>query len=190
MIGPVFFILVQTSIERGVMHGLSVAFGESMSDIIFLAIYYVGFTHMSIGDSFSRWIGFGGVLVLAVTGMLMIRKARKKWKYPQPEPLNTSKWSLFLKGFLINSLNPFVYVFWAGVMGVLKSKYAEHPEHILMFCVGIFVFKLFADVFKVVLSGKIKHFISNSMLRYVSVSTGVILIIYALVLSYRLYFAN
>ncbi len=186
MIGPVFFILLQTSIERGVMHGLSVGFGETMSDILFLMVYYIGFTHINPEGWFTRFVGFGGVVILLVAGVLTISKARKNWKYPKTEIPDVSKKSCFLKGFMVNSFNPFVYVFWAGVMGVLKNKYAGHPQYIITFCIGIFVLKLLMDIVKAVLAGKIRSRISGPVLHRVSAGIGIILIVYAIVLFYRI----
>ena len=192
LIGPVFFILVQTSIERGVKHGLAVAVGESVSDVLFLTVYYLGFTQIHIGGGLSRVLGMGGVLVLIFTGGAMIRKSGQKWNYSGSGPPEVSKASFFLKGFLINSLNPFVYVFWAGVMGLLKEKFDGQSEQIIMFCVGIFTFKTFADVLKAALAGKIKWLqrANSTAFRLVSGGIGVVLIIYAIVLFYRLYLAG
>lgn len=186
MIGPVFFILLQTSIQKGASLGLSVAFGESASDMLFLLVYYIGFSQIALNDSFNKIIGFFGVLILLAIGVLMLVKAKKKWDSSLQEKLEISRLSLFFKGFLINSFNPFVYVFWAGVMGVLKSKYEALQDHIIIFCIGIFVAKFIADILKVLMAGKIKKLIHNSILKYISELTGIILIIYAIVLFCRL----
>ena len=42
LIGPVFFTLLQTSIERGFWSGFFVAIGVSLSDAIYIALCYLG----------------------------------------------------------------------------------------------------------------------------------------------------
>ena len=43
LIGPVFFTIIQTSIERGFRNGVFVAMGVSLSDILYVAICYCGY---------------------------------------------------------------------------------------------------------------------------------------------------
>ena len=42
LIGPVFFTIIQTSIERGFWSGFFVATGVSLSDAFYIAICYLG----------------------------------------------------------------------------------------------------------------------------------------------------
>ena len=42
LIGPVFFAIIQTSIERGFWSGVFVAMGVSLSDILYITVSYLG----------------------------------------------------------------------------------------------------------------------------------------------------
>ena len=42
LIGPVFFTIIQTSIERGFINGVLVSLGVSLSDTMYVAICYFG----------------------------------------------------------------------------------------------------------------------------------------------------
>ena len=44
LIGPVFFTIIQTSIERGFWSGVFVAIGVSLSDAFYILVSYFGLT--------------------------------------------------------------------------------------------------------------------------------------------------
>ena len=48
MIGPVFFSLIQTSIERGFEAGAMMAFGIAANDTTFILISYFGFSRQPV----------------------------------------------------------------------------------------------------------------------------------------------
>ena len=42
LVGPVFFTIIQTSVEKGFFNGALVAIGVSISDILYVTICYFG----------------------------------------------------------------------------------------------------------------------------------------------------
>ena len=65
MIGPVFFVLLETSIRRGVRSALAVDLGVLISDVIYILIAFVFYSEVSAlakGDNQHLLKIIGGVL--------------------------------------------------------------------------------------------------------------------------------
>ena len=80
MIGPVFFILLETSIVKGFRAALVFDLGVILGDIVFIGIAYLGSFRMiqSLKDQPALFI-FGGVLMLAY-GVISFIKLKKEQK--------------------------------------------------------------------------------------------------------------
>jgi len=66
MVGPVFFILLETSITKGFRAAIVFDFGVVLGDIFFIAIAYLGSYRLisSLKDKPALFI-FGGIIMLA-----------------------------------------------------------------------------------------------------------------------------
>lgn len=109
MIGPVFFILLETSITKGFRAALVFDLGVVLGDIFFIAIAYLGSYRLiqSLKDKPALFM-FGGMLML-VYGIISFVKLKKegKIKYAliDKEIIKKNYLSLFIKGFLLNVIN-------------------------------------------------------------------------------------
>ena len=80
MIGPVFFILIETSIIKGFRAAIVFDFGVVLADIIFLTIAYLGSYRLikSLEDKPALFI-FGGIMMVAY-GLITFISLRKEKK--------------------------------------------------------------------------------------------------------------
>jgi threonine/homoserine/homoserine lactone efflux protein len=81
MIGPVFFILLETSIIKGFRAALVFDLGVVLGDVVFITIAYLGSYRLitSINDNSALFM-FGGIVMLAygIVSYLGLRKGRKR----------------------------------------------------------------------------------------------------------------
>ena len=131
MIGPLFFTLVQTGIEEGFRAGTVVGAGIWVSDFLFVLLVYGGMSVVAKymeGQGIMLFLGVGGSALLASFGLGQILTARGKYFAEEPGPgtlargRSSSILSLWLKGFLINTVNPFTLFFWLGLMSTVAVK--------------------------------------------------------------------
>jgi threonine/homoserine/homoserine lactone efflux protein len=81
MIGPVFFTIIQTSIERGFSNGVFVAIGVSISDAMYILISYFGLTQFLSKPEVRLYMAYGGGAVLLAFGIYyLFVKSRKLGK--------------------------------------------------------------------------------------------------------------
>ena len=125
MIGPAFFVLLETSITKGIRAALMFDLGVLLSDMLYLGIAFAFFNQVeALMESEYRYILrlVGGVLFIGI-GILYIKK--KKPKITQKQLEETSKLTTgnyfmnLLKGFTFNAVNPGVFFYWLTLMSIL-----------------------------------------------------------------------
>ncbi|EIM76444.1 lysine exporter protein LysE/YggA [Nitritalea halalkaliphila LW7] len=123
MIGPVFFTLIQSSLERGFRYAALVATGILLSDMAYVLATYWGVSRLQENPYLEVGLGYGGALVLLGFAL----SAWWKKQSPRPNsggllPKSSGKKSALLKGFGVNGINPFVLLFWLSIAGFLHLK--------------------------------------------------------------------
>lgn len=181
-IGPVFFLLLNSSLQYGVKSGVSVAFGIIISDVVCVLLCYYGFKSFFENQQHQFWIGIIGSVILFVLGISYILK-----KVPT-SIVNTftphkSILLLFVQGFSVNFFNPFVFAVWIGVLNYMQQKHQSNESSVL-FISGVLIGILVLDLAKVFLASKVKNLISSEFLKKAYTCIGVLLLFFAFRLLY------
>src|SRR5690349_5827167 len=109
LVGPVFFTLIQTSIERGFKSGVYVAIGISISDALCIAIAYLGISNLLTDPNFRIYLSyFGGAILLCFGLYYLVIKSRRPAAFNPEHIEERSPLRLMAKGFVINGFNPMV----------------------------------------------------------------------------------
>jgi threonine/homoserine/homoserine lactone efflux protein len=177
LIGPVFFVLLHSTLEKGKLQGFAVATGIFISDVIIVVLCSVGFAEFFKTRAFQTWSALGGGIILLGFGIFYIFKpgleTDKKYKY------SDSIFGFFVKGFLINFVNPFVFLVWIGIIASSSSSYG-YNFNLAIFLTGVVLGIYTLDLSKVILAHKIKILFNQNVLRKVFRISGVLLIIFGL----------
>lgn len=189
MLGPAFFVLLETSIKRGIRAALAFDAGVLISDIIYIVIAYVFIQQveeLSRGEDNALIRSLGGLLFI-VYGYLNFSK-----KVDSIEVKNTRKfnvdpkdyWILFIKGLLLNLANPLVVFYWFSVMALGHSGSNQNlsggETFFYLFIVLLTFFTI--DVIKIVGAKRLRPFITVALLRSLNRITGSILIVFGVFL--------
>src|SRR5258708_26283853 len=118
LVGPVFFSIIQTSVEKGFWNGALVAIGVSISDVLYVTICYFGlFQFLNDPKSKTNMAYIGGAILIAFGLYHLIVKARRaKMVFHSEAETKTLKY--ILKGFIINGITPMVFIFWIGTISI------------------------------------------------------------------------
>lgn len=183
-IGPVFFLLLNSSFQFGSRAGTAVALGIICSDIVCVLLCYYGISAFVVVEQNQFWIGCIGSAIIFGLG---INYLLKKAAPPMDVKVYSKRlYSFFLKGFSINFFNPFVFVIWIGVYNYGQYKYSEKGS-LLIFIGAVLVGILTTDLLKVFLSKKVKKFISSKRLSVLFKVTGILLIGFSVRLLYMVW---
>ena len=183
-IGPVFFLVLQNTLALGKKAGLYIALGILVSDIAYLFLLkYVLYEKLASIASSSYFYWFFALLLL-VMGIQNIFK--KNTTQPTLKIIANSPTILFTKGFLINFVNPFVFVFWLGVYQHVVKKYDSESEQNFFFTsamIGIFI----ADIARVLLSNWLKTKLNSKILSRTYKVIGALFILFAILILTKFY---
>jgi len=186
MIGPVFFVLLETSALKGFRAAIAFDLGVIFADVIFIFAAY--FTSFQLLENLSNQPGlyvFGGVILL-VYGIFIVVKKEEKELLDSSESIesNSSKdyLGLFVKGFLLNFINIGVLVFWLVLIISVGTSVDNNPKRIITFFSTMILAYFLTDVLKILLAKQLKRKLTPVRIRRIKKGLGIILIICGLVL--------
>ena len=182
MVGPVFFVLLETSATKGFRAGLALDLGVVLADILFLVIAY--FSSFQLLENLSNQPGlyvFGGA-ILTVYGMTTFFRSDFKEKKPRIHTKGKDYLGLFVKGFLLNFINIGVLVFWLGVIIIVGPSLDNQPNRIITFFSAMLAAYLITDIIKILLAKQLRKKLTRERIHWVKKFLGVILVICGIVL--------
>ncbi|MEN8788129.1 MAG: LysE family transporter [Flavobacteriaceae bacterium] len=177
MIGPVFFVLLETSATKGFRAGLIFDFGVIFADIVFLSVAY--FSSFQLLENLSNQPGlyvFGGV-ILAVYGITIFFNREYAGAKADIKPRKGGYLSLFVKGFLLNFINIGVLVFWLGVIIIVGPSLDNDPNRIVTFFSSMLAAYLATDMVKILLAKQLRRKLTRERIRWVKKGLGIVLIL-------------
>lgn len=191
LIGPVFFALIRTSIDKGFQSGAYLAFGIALSDSCAAAIVYFGVATITGSNSalFETYLGWVGGGLMIAFGVAPFVKGASEKKFLPNRAINRAKGLRYiLEGVLLNLLNPFVYIFWLGVVGYVKVSTDYSPQGHLFFFVGAIATVFITDLIKVYIANRITDYLTARVIGLIDKIAGICLMAFGVrLLVYAIY---
>jgi len=178
LVGPVFFAIIQTSVERGFWNGVLVAIGVSASDTLIVIICYFGVAQFAtdpIVKSYMAYVG-GGILILFGVYYLFIKSRRANQSVVHAEE-ERKLYRYMIKGFVLNGFTPSVLLFWLGTISIasLDFGYVKGFEF-FMFFLALLTTVLLTDIAKAYLADKLRTLVTPRLLTIMNVLLGMAMI--------------
>ncbi|WP_194766404.1 LysE family translocator [Tamlana sp. I1] len=158
-IGPVFFVLLETSATKGFRAALIFDLGVIFADIIFILIAFYSTNNLrgKIGNDPSFLI-FGGALLI-VYGIISFIKTSKSFRsivkeYHKVE-IQKDYGKLFIKGFLLNFINIGVLLGWLGFI-VLGDSLTTSKNGGAIFIISMLSAYFISDLVKILIAKRLK----------------------------------
>jgi len=190
MIGPVFFILLETSIRKGARAALVLDFGVFLSDAVYILIAFVFYSEVSSltkGDNQHILKIVGGILFI-IYGLATFFKKPKDIKVDaigNPVQKPGDYVMLALKGFLLNMANPLVIFYWFSVMtlGTKDAASNDPQEASILFFLGVILITFFSfDLLKIFGAKKLRPLVTDKLLIALNHLIGIVFVVFAIVL--------
>ena len=165
--GPLFFILLETSISKGIKQAFFIDVGVVAADITFFSVAYFGASKLITEENQPALFVLGGVL-LSSYGMLSIFKTYKKRKKQQKGKVKVIEtpnlFSLAVKGYLLNIINVAVLFFWTGVLFVIGPKFEMETGKTWLFFLATVSTYILVNLCKYYFASKLKTKLTDSIL--------------------------
>ena len=160
-IGPVFFVLLETSATKGFTSALVFDLGVIFADIVFIMLIFMSTDTLldKIKDD-PKLLVFGGVLLI-VYGLISFIKISKSFRsiVREHHKIHLPKkdyGKLFVKGFLLNFINIGVLLGWLGFI-VIGTSITTSKNGVLIFIVTMLVSYFVCDLFKIAAAKRLKN---------------------------------
>ena len=190
MVGPAFFLLIETSINKGIKHALFFDFGVLLSDLIYLTIAYLFFAEVTAlmeGEN-SFWLKvIGGIFFIALGISDVTKRRMKKPRKPPKKNMMEMKDVMtgnllltMLKGLTFNMLNPGVLFYWLTLMTILPEAPPElgltRNNAVFLYIIIILITFFSIDVLKIIGAKKLKGILTPMWMRNLNLALGIVLI--------------
>ena len=184
MIGPVFFMLIETSITKGVRAAITFNIGVVVADVIFITIAYL--SSYQLVENLSNLPGlyvFGGSILSIYGLIILIKKANQKEIQKQIDnTLKVNYLQLFIKGFLLNFINIGVLVFWLGIVLVAGPSLENEGTRFIIFFSVLILAYFMTDLIKIILAKQLKKKLTPSIIVKTKKTLGAMLVVFGLIL--------
>lgn len=189
MIGPAFFMLLETSIMKGIRAAVAFDFGVFISDVIIIGVvfFFLNEVAHTIKENRNLLTVAGGIILLTYGIATAIKKQNAKLNNDfinivhQPRDYGI----LFLKGFLLNFLNPMVLFYWFAVLTIDTESVAQGGVNAFTFIAFILGTYFSIDLLKIMGAKKLRVFVTPGVLKRLSLILGLVLVIFGIVLIIR-----
>ena len=181
MVGPVFFVLLETSITKGVRAALALDLGVIISDILYILIalsFKDQIDNIETGED-KLIFGFIGGSIFIIFGIYFFLKKSKlanltleAEKISKVQSLASKDFFLLgLKGFILNSANPVVFFYWVGI--IPNSPQNTNTWELLFISVLLGTYFCF-DLLKIFTAKRLRTLVNQNLLNALNILIGLI----------------
>lgn len=196
MVGPVFFLLIETSLNKGTRKAIVFDFGVLAADMVFIVLIAYGSKQLNIFDHAILIYTIGGFLIISY-GLYNLFNARKRKRHLETEnelPNNTaSDFVYIVKGFFLNFLNVGVFAYWLTTTVTLRASLEGNPDEerlILTYFIATVAAYFLTDLIKIFTAQRIKKVLTQEFLVRLEKIVGIVLIVFGAILIVRGYLTS
>lgn len=185
-VGPVLFSIIKQSLNNGHRGGMAFVIGVSVSDITLVLISNVFTELFNDLQTYKQEVGITGCIFLVTLGIyfLFFKKVKVNEAGKQVFVFRKRDYvKIFLSGYLMNTLNPGVIIFWITTSTAIITHTVDQRIIIFTTCLA---WMLGADILKVFLAGKIRNRLTPHNIHILNRINGVILIVFGIALVWGL----
>jgi threonine/homoserine/homoserine lactone efflux protein len=180
-IGPIFFLLIETSFNRGPKHALALDFGVISADILcIVAAYFASDDLVNIIDTHPGFYRISAFIIF-VYAIYMIVSKTKMHLTGEEKMMDQNYIKTYFNGFFLNFLNIGVVLFWLVTVISVRSSYPKSNEFILYITLVIGTY-LSIDLLKIFLAKQFHDKLTEKVANTIRKSVGFILILFSLLI--------
>lgn len=187
LLGPIFITLTQIAIEKGARAGITASTGVWISDVIIITLCYLFVQKINVlvqDSTFTYWMGLLGGFILIVFGVGALFK-KVTVDFSEQKHTANDYIGFWTKGFLINTVNPFTFVFWIGVISTYVIGKKITNSEAIIFLSSIMAVIIITDSAKVILAKMIRKKLKPNHFSLFSKIAGVGLVVFGITLLVR-----
>lgn len=188
--GPAFITLVQTSLHRGFRSAAWFATGVILNDAMVITICILASVQIVMKSSKEAALAcIGAGIILLLFGIFTYRKKvedrQEREEYIEKRTNEVLKkqedkpaWFVFLaKGFVLNILNPFVWIFWFSAVAMVAGNMGGNKISTFVFFAVILGTTWVLELLKAWGAAKLKKFLDAERTTLINKIAGILLML-------------
>jgi threonine/homoserine/homoserine lactone efflux protein len=194
LVGPVFFVLLETSAVKGFRAAFVFDLGVVLADILFIAVAYFSSYRLiqTIKNDPAIFI-FGGIMMLTygIISFLKLKKVSKKVdEIAVDELIKKNYLGLFFKGFFLNFINVGVLLFWFMILITIGPKLALETSRMITFFTTVLLTYLLVDIGKILLAKQLRSKMTPNNILRIKKIISILLVAFGLILMFQGWFPS
>ena len=183
IMGPVFWVLLETSITKGFKAAVAFDLGVMFADVCFIGVCYLGSFQLLEDEQNKQGLFVLGGTILLLYGLFSwINRAKKNKEQLNIQESKENYFGLAVKGFAINILNVGVFIFWGGVTIVSSPASGKSFTSFILFFSIVLLSYFITDLIKISVANRFKSLLTGKGIVIVNSIVSLILIVSGLVL--------
>ena len=185
IMGPVFWVLLETSITKGFKAAVAFDLGVMFADVCFIGVCYLGSFQLLDDEQNKQGLFVLGGTILLLYGLFSwINRNKKSKDQPEIQESKENYFGLAAKGFAINILNVGVFIFWGGVTIVSSPASGKSFTSFVLFFSIVLLSYFITDLLKISVANRFKSLLTgkgivivNSIVSLILIVSGIVLIL-------------
>ena len=182
IMGPVFWVLLETSITKGLRAAVAFDIGVILADVLFIVATYYGSVKLFLSESNKDGLFVLGGTIILLFGVYSWLTRKKEEEKIEVTESKHNYFGLAAKGFAINIFNVGVLIFWGGVTIVAGPTTGNDPLNFVVFFSIVILTYFITDLGKIIIAKQLKVFINGQTIVFVKSLLALILVISGVVL--------
>ncbi|MDR2121961.1 MAG: LysE family transporter [Flavobacteriaceae bacterium] len=181
LIGPVFFLLIETSLTKGVRPAIALEAGVVMADLLCIVISHTGSSGLlRFIDSHPSVYMLAGFIIF-IYGLYNVLSRGNLHLRSGVDIATTNYFKTFMNGFLLNLVNIGVVVFWLTTVVLISTQYPKHSDF-YVYITFLLITMISVDFLKIFLAYKFQDRLTDQIVYKIKKIVGVALIIFGIVI--------
>ena len=179
-IGPIFFLLIETSFSRGPRHALALDLGVITADLLCIVVsYYASSDLVYLIDKHPGFYQISAFLIF-IYALYMLVSRTKMHMEGEERLINQKNYiKTYLNGVLLNLLNIGVVLFWLVTVISVRNIYPSTGDFILYISIVLGTY-LVIDLLKILLAKQFHDKLNQRVANKIRKGVGFILVLFSI----------
>lgn len=187
MLGPAFFVLLETSLKYGFKRAFFLDLGILLSDLIYLlaAFFFAEQIEEALKKyTYLKYIG-GSLLIAGGLYMVLRKNTIPTQKEVELEINQPGIFAFTMKGMALNAINPFLLIFWIAAFSYAIENHKLEGYTVWVYFGATLGAMMCVDLLKIYFAYKLKKYLSEKVIRRVGIAVGIALIFFGITFFFR-----
>jgi threonine/homoserine/homoserine lactone efflux protein len=179
-VGPVFFFIINLTLQKSVMDGLVAALAVTVVDYLYITLSILGVGKILEKKNAKMIFGVMSAFILAIFGIILCKSAIQGIINTEVQIYSSNLLTSFLSVFTLTITNPMTIIFFTGIFTTKAIQNNYQKGELYEFGIGVGAATFIFMCSSVIVLSLLDGLIPVSMIRILNLIVGLALIVYGI----------